>query len=525
MPLILRIHTYRNQPVPALAPVRFSESGGTLGRSAENTLVLDDPSKYISRTHSKLSFREGAYYLEDLGSNPSVVNDRPVGKGREVMLGDGDRIVIGDYQLEALVQADSIAAPLIAPAPMNNPGLPLFEPPPAVAAPQLPPLQFDIPAAPAAPAPAAPIAPPDALAGARLLDLGSDAGFTGSQDDPLGLNLFGNATPLAAPKAGFGLHDLNPPDQFRAAQSDHLSPELASFSLPPAAPRSTGAMAIPDDYDFLADFSTSAAPTAAPAAAPAPAAPVAPAPAIPAWPPEAFAAPAAPAGIPAAMPSAAPVFASPAQAPLGAAPFTGQSSASDSEILQALLRGLGLPDLKLESTGPQMAENIGAMLREATSGTMDVLMARALTKKESRMDMTMMAVRSNNPLKFFPNVDSALTQLLSNTMAGYMPPVQAMASAFDDLKAHELSVIAGMRAALSALLQRFDPAQIERRTPPASVMDKMGGGTSRKARMWEQMVEIYSEVATDVDEVQGLFGDKFSAAYEEQVDRLRRGGK
>ncbi|HEX8593001.1 MAG TPA: type VI secretion system-associated FHA domain protein TagH [Pseudomonas sp.] len=500
MPLILRIHTYRNQPAPALAPGRFSESGGTLGRALDNTLVLEDPSKYISRTHAKVSFREGHYYLEDLGSNPSIVNDRPAGKGRELLLGEGDRIVIGDYQLEAQVQADSVAAPLIA--------QPLFEPMPVAAPAQLAGL-FDTPVAPVV---NVPNALPDALAGARLLDLGADASFASSQNDPLGLNLFGSAVPLGNTGPGFGVHDLNPPEPFRAAESDHLSPELASFSLPPATARShPGPLAIPDDYDLLADFAPTAAPSRSAAAALVPATGEVSSPAP------------APTAHPAML--SPPVFSSAGQAPLSASPFAGQPSASDSEILQALLRGLGLPDLKLESTGPQMAENIGAMLREATSGTMDVLMARALTKKESRMDMTMMAVRSNNPLKFFPNVDSALTQLLSNTMAGYMPPVQAMASAFDDLKAHELSVIAGMRAALSALLQRFDPAQIERRTPAASVMDKMSGSTSRKARMWEQIVEIYSEVATDVDEVQGLFGDKFSAAYEEQVDRLRRGGK
>ena len=51
---------------------------------------------------------------------------------------------------------------------------------------------------------------------------------------------------------------------------------------------------------------------------------------------------------------------------------------------------------------------------------------RAVTKKESRMDMTMISVSANNPLKFFPNADSALTQMLTNSMAGYMPPVQAM---------------------------------------------------------------------------------------------------
>jgi FHA domain-containing protein/type VI secretion system protein len=506
MPLILRIHTYRNQPVPALAPGRYSRLGGTLGRSVENTLVLDDPSKYISRTHAKVSFREGAYFLEDLGSNPSVVNDRPLGKGREIILCEGDRIVIGDYQLEVLIQDDTQSVPRIAPAPPNNPALPLFEPPSPVAAQPLPPLLFESPAAPAKPTPAV---LPDALAGARLLDLGADASFAGSMNDPLGLNLFGNGAPSSSPSAHVDLPGLNSLDPLRAAESDHLSPELASFSLPAAAPRNNS-LAIPEDYDPLADF--------APFATPAPVAnPTSP----PAW---------EPAAQPAPQPMTAPLqtamtYASGAPAAHNPGQVAGIPSDVDSVILQALLRGLGLPDLKLESTGPQMAENIGAMLREATSGTMDVLMARALTKKESRMDMTMMAVRSNNPLKFFPNVDSALTQLLSNTMAGYMPPVQAMASAFDDLKAHELSIIAGMRAALTALLQRLDPAQIEQRTPPASVIDKMGGSTSRKARMWEQMVQTYSEVATDVDEVQGLFGDKFSAAYEEQVDRLRRGGK
>ena len=113
------------------------------------------------------------------------------------------------------------------------------------------------------------------------------------------------------------------------------------------------------------------------------------------------------------------------------------------------------------------------MLREATAGTIDVLMARALTKKESRIDVTMLAVRANNPLKFFPNADGALTQMLTGAMAGYMPPVQAMAGAFDDLRAHELAVIAGMRAALAAVLHRFDPGQIEARLAVPTVMDKM----------------------------------------------------
>jgi FHA domain-containing protein/type VI secretion system protein len=99
-----------------------------------------------------------------------------------------------------------------------------------------------------------------------------------------------------------------------------------------------------------------------------------------------------------------------------------------------------------------------------------------------------------------------------------------MAGAFDDLRAHELAVIAGMRAALGAVLQRFDPAKIEARLAVPTVMDKMLslGGSHRKARLWDRLVELYGEIAREADDdLQRLYGEKFSEAYEEQVARLR----
>ncbi len=461
MPMLLnlKITSYRNEPVPAGAGGRFGEAGGTIGRSPDNALVLDDPVKYISRVHAKVAFRDGAFYLEDAGSNPSIVNERPLGKGRDVMLSHGDRLVIGEYLLQAALEESGVAAPALPPAPVNNPDLPLFVPPAPPAPVQLPPLEAAPPPAPAVAA--AP--PPDALAGASILDIGAGEQFGAA--DPLGLNLFGGAQP-SAPQ--------------RAAESDHVSPELAAFRVPPplaaAPPARPAAFAIPDDYDPLADF----APAAAAVPAPAPAARV-----------EAASAPVA----------------------------------ADGDVLQALLRGLGLPDLKLNRPAAEVAETVGAMLREATAGTIDVLMARALTKQESRIEVTMLAVRSNNPLKFFPNADGALTQMLTGSMAGYIPPVQAMATAFDDLRAHELAVIAGMRAALAAVLHRFDPAGIEARLALPTVMDKMLGA-SRKAKMWDRLVELYGEIAREADDdLQRLFGEKFSEAYEEQVARLRHAGK
>jgi FHA domain-containing protein/type VI secretion system protein len=41
--------------------------------------------------------------------------------------------------------------------------------------------------------------------------------------------------------------------------------------------------------------------------------------------------------------------------------------------------------------------------------------------------------------------------------------------------------------------------------------------------MWDRLVELYGEIAREADDdLQRLFGEKFSEAYEEQVARLRQ---
>jgi len=518
MLLTLRIITYRNAPVPAAPAARFDAGGGNIGRSGDNVLVLDDPSKYISRVHARVFAQGDAFVLEDMGSNPSIVNDRPLGKGSQVRLGHGDRVVIGDYLLQAVLEAAPVQ-PVLAPAPVNNAALPLFEPPPPPSPVQLPPLDF-APASPQAQAAMPAPAWPDPLAGGSILDMASGPHTGLGGDDPLGLNLFAPAAPA------------------RGAESDHVSPELGAFPRAQQAPASafaapaplfapsSGGFSIPDDYDPLADLFP---PVAAPPPPPPPAPPPPPVPAAPvavaaAWPESDNAdmttlVPPAAVPTPVSVPSPAPV---PTPMPAPAASPSPAPTGGDDAVLQALLRGLGLPGLQLGRPATDVAEMVGAMLREATAGTMDVLMARAMTKKESRIDMTMLSVRANNPLKFFPNADGALTQMLTGAMAGYMPPVDAMAGAFDDLRAHELAVIAGMRAALGAVLHRFDPSQIEARLAVPTMMDKMLS-SNRKAKMWDRLVELYGEIAREADDdLQRLFGEKFSSAYEEQVERLRQ---
>nr|WP_314539450.1 type VI secretion system-associated FHA domain protein TagH [uncultured Massilia sp.] len=464
--LILQVQAYRNAPLPAALQARFGIAGGILGRAPGNDLVLDDPSKFISRVHARVAWRDGGYRLADEGVNPSIVDGRPLGAGHDAPLADGSRIVIGDYTLLATLEAlpESDATALQPPAVSTPAALPPFEPPPAPVPAPLPPFE-----PPAPPVPGRDVGPTDALAGARILD---DAAGAADGTDPLGLNLFAG---IAQPPAVAPGEYVAP--AWRGTEGDHAAPQLQVFALPAAG-------AIPDGYDPLADLLPPAsAPTPAPAAV---------------------------------VAEAVPASATP-PAPVAAAP----APAADA-VLDALLDGLGLPQLRGMRPPEALAREVGAMLRVAVGGTIDVLMARTLTKRESRIDLTMIAPRANNPLKFFPDADTALAQMLGARLPGYMAPLDALAGAFDDLKAHELAVIAGMRAALAAVAQRFDPARIEGRMADPGRLERLLPA-ARKARLWDRLAETYAELARDADEdLQRLFGEKFSKAYEEQVERLRR---
>jgi type VI secretion system FHA domain protein len=209
-------------------------------------------------------------------------------------------------------------------------------------------------------------------------------------------------------------------------------------------------------------------------------------------------------------------------APASTAVAARGGAAADDPVIRALLRGMGLEDLNTKRSAEEVAELAGAMLREASAGTMGVLMGRALTKRESRLEMTMISSQANNPLKFFPDAGSALMQMMNGSMPGYMAPPRAFANAFDDIKAHELAIMAGMRAALAGVLGRFDPQAIEARLEVGGMMDKVLS-SSRKARMWDRMVELYTQLASEADsDFHRLFGVAFSKAYEEQIERLRK---
>jgi type VI secretion system FHA domain protein len=117
-------------------------------------------------------------------------------------------------------------------------------------------------------------------------------------------------------------------------------------------------------------------------------------------------------------------------------------------------------------------------------------------------------------------VDYALQQLLAPTGKGFLPPLTAIRETFSDLKAHELAVMAGLLAALKAVLDRVDPQALEDSQPRLRLASLRPA--KRQANLWECWVELYRQIRTeDEDDFYRLFRSKFIRAYEEQVHRLQ----
>lgn len=76
----------------------FDESGGTIGRRADCTLVVPDKRRHVSRIHALIVRTPDGFVLHDQGSYlPVRVNGMRVGYGQHVPVCEGDTIQIGPF--------------------------------------------------------------------------------------------------------------------------------------------------------------------------------------------------------------------------------------------------------------------------------------------------------------------------------------------------------------------------------------------------------------------------------------------
>ena len=566
----IQVTSYNGVPPAQLISAEFSEQGGSIGRADNNTLELPDLEKHISRLHASIISRGGNFVIQSHGTvTPVYVNGHPLGSGQEAAIVNGDEIGIGGYLMRAM-HSDMPATDLeqtcipphapVAGVPSKDDPLAMFGggsgtpnpfadllAPAARLAPNVIPPDFDPFANPTPAQP--PVQAQSAASAATEYDLGPSTAAA-SIDELFGLGPSagtgpfepGNplAEPLNQPDAARSVDPLvalgaaPAPKSYAGRPQRNDAQELNSAFQPPKAQ--------PDDTVRMPR--TPLRPDKAPSqlaqarsAAPAPESPgivlswegsesgpggteiksiVVPSPkperrkeASAELPPEKPPAP-----------QSAASEAAPAVVPRAAA------AANLDALLQAFLTGAGVPNLTLPGElTPEMMNTFGQLLREATQGTLDLLLARALTKQEVRADVTMIVAKENNPLKFSPSAEVALSHLLAPQGYGFMMPLRAMKDAYNDLRSHQFGFMAGMRAALAGVLKRFDPQQLEGRLMQKKVIDSLLP-MHRKAKLWDLFAELYGDISKEAeDDFHELFGKAFLRAYEEQIDKLRQDDK
>lgn len=170
----------------------------------------------------------------------------------------------------------------------------------------------------------------------------------------------------------------------------------------------------------------------------------------------------------------------------------------------------------------ETAESLGRILRTVVQGAVEVLQARAEIKDQFRLPLTRISTAENNPLKFSVNAEDALNALLGRRNPAYLGPVEAFEDAFDDIRFHQMAMLAGMRAGFEHAMKRFDPTRLQ------EAFDKRGkrGGLlqmSGKSRYWELYTDEFRELSADPEEAfKRLFGEVFATAYEQQLQELKR---
>ena len=80
----------------------FGVNGGRIGRHDSNDWVLRDPERFVSGRHAEIEHRAGTWWLRDTSTNGTYINDddEALGPERVHPLAQGDRIRIGEYEIE-----------------------------------------------------------------------------------------------------------------------------------------------------------------------------------------------------------------------------------------------------------------------------------------------------------------------------------------------------------------------------------------------------------------------------------------
>ncbi len=498
----IEVITYNEFPPPRLLSVEFDELGGNIGRAEGNALVLSDPGRSISRIHASVVCRGGKYFIRGLGSTiPVYLNQQPLNNGQDTLIADGDSIRIGAYVMQVMDSDSASSRGSFEPAmqqslaPANddsdnqsladllafpeeqvkqNPMASKVEATDSIAQDIVGPFANNAVAAPkqAIPSDFDPFAMSSNEEN-KLVEMASSSDFKHLDDFSSGLESKEKQPSIDdVINSSHAIVDLP-----ASANKNSIDDPLVALDNAASDRKMSHAV----QRDDISELKSSVPPMR--------------------------------------------VYEEVVEAPMISKPGApaGVFSSNQEELLQAFLSGAGLSNLDkpIELT-PQLMNQIGQLLRVSTQGTLDLLLARALMKREMRAEMTMIRPRENNPLKLSPNVEVALMHLLAPKAReqGFMPPLQAVKDAYNDLRSHQFGFMAGMRSALSGILDRFNPNQLEKRLGQKTLVDSVFS-LNRKANLWDMFTNRYGDISHEAEEdFHVMFSKEFLRAYEAQIAKL-----
>lgn len=464
----------------------FTEQGGTIGRSNGNAWIVEDPEKFISSTHSQISFENGHYYLSDLSTNGTFFNGsrEPIGAGNRVALKDGDRFTLGDYEFLVSMRNHHQGAP----ASFNDP--------------------FG----------------PGTFAGGET---GSEQGAFGmggrDQDDPFA-DSSGGFVPSIAPMLSPGQVETDPLVALDKAnrvypQTSSLDPLGRDSQRDDADPMQQAVIwpnAIPENWDADEASPGNSAPPQKREQ---------------------------PVRVPAADPHVLSKLQQSEQRSAAletenrkllahivalkhqlkeqtnktASPGQAQGSvAADKTLIDAM--GLSKWNLT-EQKKAEISQVVGELVRETMTGLMQALSFRKKIKEEFRINVTTIQPVENNPLKFSANIEDALENMFIKDNKAYQKPLDAVREGFHGISEHQLAVLAGIQAAFRGMLERLDPASLEQRFEKYRKAGVIKVG--QKGKNWDSYKEFHQDLMNNIDNsFQHLFGYDFVQAYEDQLQKL-----
>ena len=190
-------------------------------------------------------------------------------------------------------------------------------------------------------------------------------------------------------------------------------------------------------------------------------------------------------------------------------------------LLDAFKQGAGLSDCRYpQQLTPQLLFDIGQMLHESIQGSMDLLNSRAVAKQEVRIAVTLINAEANNPLKFLPTSAAALAQIFGPKMPGFMNGPAAISNAHDDLRRHEMAMMAGMQAVLQGLFDRFNPDTIETQLE-AHGRHRSLFNVQRQAKLWNIYRHQYQWLRDEMkNQSPASWGSEFHEAYQSETESL-----